>query len=135
MSLINQVKLFKINQLKPHEQTSPNRLKKVSAFLHKARKFTYPIVVDLKSKVVLDGHHRMQVVKQSGCSLIPVLLVNYQSSKITVTSRRKNFAVSKKIIINRALNRQLFPLKTTKHHFNFKLPKINISLKQLIYNK
>ncbi len=99
--------------------------------LLKAGKFIKPIIVDKKSNVILDGHHRVFALKKLGCHKIPALALNYQSRRIDVKSRRKAYRVSKKIVLDRALKQNLFPYKTTKHFLKKELPAINISFQQL----
>lgn len=78
-------------------------------------KIKKPILID-KSKVVLDGHHRRMVAIIFGFKSIKAIEVDYLSDEsIKVYPRRKNFFVSKKLIIERALSKKLFPPKTTKH--------------------
>ncbi len=134
MQLINQVRLLNLNTLKAHEKINLIRALKVNKLLQKAGKFIQPIIVDKNSMVILDGHHRRYALAKMGCSKIPALMVNYFSKSISVTSRRKNYKISKKLVIDCAMGNKLFPYKTTKHSINSVLPKINISLKSLKNN-
>ncbi|WP_246263905.1 ParB N-terminal domain-containing protein [Metallosphaera tengchongensis] len=43
-----------------------------------------PILIDEKSLLVIDGHHRREAMMQLGFKRIPVYAVDYQDSSITV---------------------------------------------------
>ena len=77
-----------------------------------------PIVVDAKTKVVLDGHHRLEALRQLGCSKIPVYYVNYGSEKIGVMSMVKGLEITKARVIEAALEENPFPPKTTWHYLS-----------------
>lgn len=125
------VKLMSIKRLKGHEQTNPIRLQKILRRLMTDGYFTRPILVDKKTYTILDGHHRYQLLKKLGCSKIPGWPLDYRSRRITVTSRRPEYKINKKIIVARAGGRQLFPYKTSKHTLAYPLPKIKVDLNEL----
>ncbi len=60
------------NNLKPHEQIKKNYLKKL---LHQIKGDGFidnPIIVDKNTMIILDGHHRFNVLKQLGIKSSPV---------------------------------------------------------------
>ena len=73
-----------LSRLYLHEETVPHALQKlVKAF--KKSKFQYhPIIVDEKSKVILDGMHRASAMKKLGYPRVAVCFVNYFSKLIEV---------------------------------------------------
>ena len=125
------VKLVALNRLKAHEATSPARSRKVQRQLFRAGLFTKPILIDKKTKVILDGHHRSYLLKKLGYKKIPALLLSYHSRRIKVKSRRRNIKVAKNLVLARARRGQLFPYKTTKHLLPYSVPKINYHLSKL----
>ena len=93
-------KLIKINQLK-HQITE--------------NKYIVPIVVDSKNYIILDGHHRYNVLKSLGYEQIPAYLVDYDSDFVKVESWRLNLKVTKKDVLDRGISGNLFPAKTSRH--------------------
>lgn len=123
------VRLVPIKNIKQHEQLLFKNLRKVKAQIIKTKLFKVPIIIDKKTLIVLDGHHRLNSCKQIGLNKIPCILVDYfNDSKIKVVSRRKNFIVNKKIVVERGLNNQLFPPKTTKHSIPYRVRNLKIPL-------
>ena len=119
------LKLIKAASLLPHEETNKKRFKELLEKIRK-NKFITPIVVDVNSLTILDGHHRVKIIKKMGYRDIPAYLVNYKQRAIKVLPRRKNYKVNKKIIISRGVNGNLYPPRTTKHIIkglkNWKIP-------------
>ncbi len=105
-------------KLIPHEKTQP-----VNLIIHILKilltgKIKKPVLID-KSKVILDGHHRIMAPIIFGFKSIKAIEVNYLSDKsIKVHPRRKNFFISKKLVIERELSKKLFPPKTTKYIYS-----------------
>ena len=122
------LKLTKAALLLPHEETNKKHFEELLKKIKK-NKFIVPIVVDVNSFTILDGHHRVKVIKKLGYKNIPAYLVNYKQKTIKVLPRRKNYEVNKKMVISRGINKNLYPPKTTKHIIkglkNWKIP-INI---------
>ncbi|HLD75395.1 MAG TPA: ParB N-terminal domain-containing protein [Candidatus Norongarragalinales archaeon] len=108
------MKLVPIHALKPHEKTRPKRIREVCAELMR-QNAVHAIVVDQKTRTVLDGHHRLHVLKTMGARKIPVRMVALRSKAVSVRSRRKNVRVSKASVVSRAKKGTLYPPKTTKH--------------------
>lgn len=124
------IKLIDLRKLKVHEKVSQKRLAEVKKMIITARFFTEPIIVEKKHLVILDGHHRVKLLKEIGCKKIPAFLVNYANQKIKVKSRRPNFIVNKNSVINRALSDRLYPAKTSRHFIPWR-PKTKIRLSEL----
>ena len=101
--------------LRPHELTEGERLLRLSRELRYDRILQHPILVDMHSLVILDGHHRVESLKALGCSLIPAYLLDYWSPLIRVESRRENQLVTKDIVVHRGLRRRPFPPRTSRH--------------------
>lgn len=124
------IKLIDLKKLKNHERVSKKRLVEVKNMVIAARFFTEPIIVEKDHLVILDGHHRVQLLKEIGCKKIPAYLVNYYDQNIKVKSRRPNYFINKDSIINHALSQKLYPAKTSRHFIPWR-PKSKIKLSKL----
>ena len=128
-----QVRIVDINNLVPHEKICRENLEKVKLSIKTEKIIKEPILVDKKTNVILDGHHRYNSLLELGCSKIPVLLVNYQSKEVKLDFFRNIYQyLTKDEILECAKCGNLFPKKTTKHTHNIKKIKIKIRLNQLI---
>jgi ParB-like chromosome segregation protein Spo0J len=123
--------LVKANYLKPHEEISKLRLRRVKDQLLKTRYLRNPVVADKSTLVVLDGHHRLAALKDMGITRIPVFLINYHSKQVRVYSRKPAIQLTnlKQVVIRRGLTGNLFPCKTTKHLIKNRQRNINFKLK------
>ncbi|MEK7514182.1 MAG: ParB N-terminal domain-containing protein [Patescibacteria group bacterium] len=110
-------KIYLINnqKLKPHEQIRKRYLIKLARQIKRDGLIKKPIIVDRKTWVILDGHHRFASAKLLGWPSTPAHLVNYHSEKITVRSWRKNIIVTKKMVLSAGLSGNLLKPKTSKH--------------------
>jgi len=125
--------LLSINTINQHEQIDLAHLDFIRDKIVKKNAFTEPVIVDQKTKVLLDGHHRLNSLIELGYSKVPVLLVDYlDNSQVHLASRRKQIKITKEKVIASALAHQLFPAKTTKHSIRGRLKGMNIPLKKLI---
>lgn len=102
--------------LKGHEKVDAQRLAALRAEIEADGVLKRPIVVDVRTNVVLDGHHRIAALKALGCSKIPVILVDYQSPKIGVRTSEKGEEYPKRKVIEAALKGELLPPKSTWHY-------------------
>ena len=126
------IKLIEIKKLKNHEKTDQKNLLKVKQLIFKNKYFTNPIIVDRKTLVILDGHHRTEILKILGYKKIPALLVDYNDKRIKVFSRRSRIKINKQKIIKRALTKKLFPYKTSKHLIPNRPANLKIKLTKLV---
>ncbi len=104
--------LIKIKELKQHEEIDNGHFQLLFNEIIKNR-YVEPILVEESSKVILDGHHRYNVMKKLGLSEIPARLVDY--ADVEVHSRRPEVEVTKEEVIRRGLTGELFPPKTSRH--------------------
>lgn len=136
----SKVNLIAIEKLKEHEETDTIRLNKLKKETGVDGFLKMPIAVDKNTNVVLDGHHRLQTLKQLGYKKIPVIFVDYNSPNISVQAWRKGEAVTKEVVIAAALSGNKLPAKTSKHmiqingskqHISAIEKKVNIPLNKL----
>lgn len=95
------------------ERTEERQIGYVVNSLLRVGRWTMPIAIEETSYAVMDGHHRLAAAKELGLSVVPCLLLSYD--QISVESRRADFEVTPQEIVRRALARNLYPPKTTRH--------------------
>jgi ParB-like chromosome segregation protein Spo0J len=104
-----------IGKLKPHEQFTEGRLQALLQNLRESGILWFPILVDDKDYIILDGHHRVESFRRMGLSKILCRLVDYDSPEIKVYPRRKDIPITKDIVRAKARAGEVFPHKTTRH--------------------
>jgi len=132
--------LMPINELKPHEKGLPLYLELLKREILNDGFLKYPIIVDEKTYVILDGMHRWLALKNLGYTLIPVILVDaFKNPKIRVGRRRihryicnPDHEIDVEKVISAGLSGCLMKPKSTRHFFYFsKFQQINYPLELL----
>jgi hypothetical protein len=80
-----EIKLEEIKKLYIHEEIIPRIVEWLSVEIKRGI-YKHPVIVDKKTRVVLDGVHRVAALQHLGYKLIPVCLVNYNNPSIRVKS-------------------------------------------------
>lgn len=102
--------------LAPHEDVDRKHLDLIEEDIAKSNYVKYPLVVDVRTFIVLDGHHRLEALKELGFRYAPVFFVDYAESYVDVYPFRKDIKVSKSSVVSKVLvERSLYPHKTTRH--------------------
>lgn len=127
-----QIKIIKNSLLKPHERIRKIHARKLLKQIAVDGMIKNPIVADRNSGVILDGHHRVWVVKNLGLTKIPVYLVDYQDRKIKVVSWRKGGKITKRQVIEAGISGKLLRPKTSKHRIPDRPKGTNVLLNKLI---
>lgn len=109
------MKSVKVQKIQTHEEIIEENLKEVVASIKKEG-LKNPVIIDKESKVLLDGHHRLESFKILGLREIPVIEVDYSSSRVGLKSRR-DFELTKEEVIEVGKSDYDFPAKTTEHSF------------------
>ncbi len=125
------VALVPLSTLRPHEEVDEQHLQKLMKQIVSEGVLRYPIVVDVKTMTILNGHHRVEILKRLGKKYIPALLVDYDSDCIQVTSWRPEWNVTKEFIRKVALAGMRLPPRTSRHILCFEIPRVDIPLNQL----
>lgn len=112
-----------VNNLRQHEEISLEHFTDLLGEIKK-NKYIEPILVESRSRVILDGHHRYNVIKSLGFSSIPAYKVSY--SEVELKSWRPDIKVTKKEVIRRGKEGDLFPPKTSRHIHGFEKEKISL---------
>jgi choline kinase len=124
------VKLIETATMKNIEAYSDERVQELIDKIKIEKRWTVPVIIENKHHLVLDGQHRLEASKRMGIKKIPAITVNY--SDVPVWTLRKEEKVSVKRVFDRALKGDIYPYKTVKHKFNFKIPQIDFSLDALL---
>ena len=102
-----------LDKIKSHEQFIDERKTKLLEYLKGNDYFVLPsMILDSKNFVILDGHHRFNILKELEKKEEYVLLVNYDSESI-IAHETNN--ISKKEIITAGISGKLLPAKSSKH--------------------
>jgi hypothetical protein len=110
------IRLLNPRGLRPHEAVVPLRAWRVLAELWLSRSIQKPILVDLRTGVILDGHHRWWASKRLGLGLIPCYCVDYlNDTSVVCESWRPEIPVSKERVLEMAACGEKFPPQTSKH--------------------
>jgi L-serine kinase (ADP) len=88
------ITLKKTTDLKPHEETVAEDLKKLVNALKENPVLRHPIIADMKTGIVLDGTHRLAAITQLKCNFIPSAMVDYDDPQITIERWFRRFSGS-----------------------------------------
>jgi len=129
------VRLSSTDDLLPHEEVIPRNLDAMMKRLVNSGRFFQPLLVDSASNVILDGHHRWNAAKALGLDLVPVVAIDYLNSEevsVSVWPGCGRDSITKEEVVEMGVSGSLFPPKTSRHRFSFKLPKIGVPLDDLM---
>lgn len=121
------IELIDLDKLKPIEKVFPNHLQYIHNQIEKDGCINKPLIIDKLHHIILDGSHRYAYLKRGGYSLAPVIMVDYESHLISLGSHlihriinHASATISKKEVIQKALNSELFEPRSTRHFFPFR---------------
>lgn len=101
-----------------HEEVDGTTLRALDAEIRRDGVLREPVIVDGRSLVILDGHHRVSVLRGLGCRLVPAYLVDYEDPEITVGAwRPEMMPVTKEDVIRAGRLQRPYPPKTSRHVF------------------
>lgn len=123
------MELIEVDRILPHEEFSIKKVKTLVEEMVSTGSLRSPIRLEKNRLIVMDGHHRLAAAKHLKLKYVPCELYNY--SDVEVWSRRKEYKVTPKLIIERGLSGNLYPYKTTRHKFPGEKVPFNISLNDL----
>lgn len=89
-----------IDSLRGHEQTDPLHLEKLRKEILRDGYQRDPIIIDARTNVILDGHHRSEIFRSMGLTRIAVYRVDYSDPGIEVRSWYPTFNADPKIVAN-----------------------------------
>jgi len=129
MSELRLIKLADLIETEEHDADESSRLAK-KILLEKF--WTVPIVIEINTNAIMDGHHRYNAAKTIGLSRIPCIKKDYASNEVTLLSWKQGIKVTVKDVFKKIKNKNKFPMKTTRHIFNPPINEINIPI-DLLY--
>eukprot|EP00747_Dinoflagellata_sp_TGD_P068731 gnl/TRDRNA2_/TRDRNA2_155841_c1_seq1.p1 gnl/TRDRNA2_/TRDRNA2_155841_c1~~gnl/TRDRNA2_/TRDRNA2_155841_c1_seq1.p1 ORF type:complete len:227 (-),score=48.62 gnl/TRDRNA2_/TRDRNA2_155841_c1_seq1:111-704(-) len=115
-SIVESVKLVHIDELKPHEQHLPLRAGQLQRYIEELPIAVLPaIIVDSQHQVVIDGHHRLEVFRKCGMSVVPAIFLHYEHEDILVNFPGVKEEVTKEAVVDAAVHGPLLKPKSTQH--------------------
>ncbi|ETV94731.1 hypothetical protein H310_11698 [Aphanomyces invadans] len=110
------VHLVKVEWLKPHEAiVSIDHVEALLAATLAWGAYVRPLLVDIKTGAILDGHHRHRVAQLLQLHQLPCVLVDYLSDTSIMVEHWQGGVVDKQQVIDMALSAHVFPPKTSRH--------------------
>ena len=127
------VVLIEIRRLKAHEAVNQKKVKELMGQIKRDGHLRNPVVVDRKSLVILDGHHRVAGLEKLGFKRMPVFLVDYMSDQVKVYLRKNDLTMRliKESVLRMGRSKKVFPVKTTRHLIKNRIKGINLGLKKI----
>ncbi|MGC8988177.1 ParB N-terminal domain-containing protein [Infirmifilum sp.] len=125
------VALVPIELLHPHDEVDQARLDELLYEIVESQLVRKPIIVESETLTILDGHHRVSVLKKLGKRLVPALLISYEDPCLRVESWRSDWVVTKELVLRAGLSGRLLPYKTSRHILCFEIPAVNVPLSYL----
>jgi hypothetical protein len=105
-------------ELHAHEAVRGEHIRRIVEMIRRTGFFHPPLLIDRESKVVLDGHHRLQASYVLGCREVPCYCVDYlKDDSVNLESWRPEISVTKEQVIAMGLSDDLYPFKTTRHRY------------------
>lgn len=115
-NVVHGVRLVHIDELRPHEHVLEDREANLKSYTDNLESVILPsIIVDSRHLVVIDGHHRLSLFRNSGMKIVPVVCVNYEHEDILVNPPGEGKDVLKETVISSAMRGQLLKPKSTRH--------------------
>lgn len=124
--------MARLRYLRPHEMIREQRVLEVLNSLVSMGAQLRPILVDCKTGVILDGHHRVEALKRIGALYAAAIVVDYDDPCIRVESWRPRIRVTKDIVRKAGLTGRLLPPKTSRHRPCFEVPEVKVELEALL---
>lgn len=105
--------LLRPEQLHPTEHIIEVRVHEVLREIVTAGIWQYPVFVERRTEIIMDGHHRRECALRLGFSWIPCLMLDY--SQVVLESWIPGFELTPDDVISRGLQHRPYPAKTTRH--------------------
>jgi len=109
------LEVVKIGELREHEEIDAHHLHEIYSLIEADGVLKRPLAVDFRTQTVLDGVHRLNVLKRRRCEKAPVYFLDFLSDEVVVFSADRRTTISKDEVIKAALSGRKFPPRTTWH--------------------
>ena len=123
------IEMIPVSNLKHIESFSPKRVNWLKDKILKEGVWRKPLSLDMEHYLVLDGQHRMEVAITLGLKFVPA--VKYDYAAVKLWSLRKKYEFDWKVVVERALEDNIYPYKTVKHMFTGEVPPCHYPLDEL----
>lgn len=110
-----ELRLVRLDELIEHEEIDPLHLERLMAEIVSDGYLKKSLAVDHKTMVILDGHHRYNILKRLGCKRVPVSIFDYDSEYIVVETGDRGIPVSKDVVRSAGLSGKKLPSKSSRH--------------------
>lgn len=105
-------------QLKPHEKVDRAHAAALAARIAHDGVLTHPIIIDSRTFVILDGHHRFHALTSLGVPFSPCIAIDYLHNAIRVVPWRTGETITKETVLRAGLSGALLEPKTSRHVFS-----------------
>lgn len=122
------VRLLPIDVLLPHEEHDHEHAVALSHAIANDGYLSRPVVVEERTLILLDGHHRVAALVMLGCKLVPSVLVGYEDPRVCLDGWRPDVVVDRDMVIAAASRGQLLPRKTTRHQLSPELDQVRVNI-------
>ena len=114
--ILSTLKFLPVSDLLPHEIVNTEAVKKMSGLLINDQ-YKFPaIIVDINTNVIIDGHHRFEMIKAKGHLCAPCVYIDYRDDAILALKENINGEIlNKNEIIKKAQQGIRLPHKFTYH--------------------
>jgi len=106
-TVTKKVEEIDVTELRPIEHHKPKRFNNIDC--------SEPIRIEKNHNLILDGHRRYHLLKESGVKKIKVIKFDY--SEVDVWSLREEINITKESVIEKIQDGWIYPYKTVKHKF------------------
>ena len=105
-----------IEGLLPHENIDLFHVRELSNELKRDLVQKTPIIVDINTNVIIDGHHRTAALALLNVKCVGAICLDYlNDSLIQLDFWKPNIKLSKTEVLRAGLQKALLDVKTTKH--------------------
>ncbi len=126
--------LLAIESLKPHEDFIVDRMRGIKAEIAESKELRTPLWVEKNYGVVLNGHHRLQALKELGAREVPCVLVDYASFsvRLELCPGAALAGIDKQMVLQAGLSGQLLPPRSSYHSLSGRVPELVCPLDKLM---
>lgn len=118
--------------IRPSEEVNKQHVEYLADKITRCQRWITPVPIELQTGIVMDGNHRYQAAHRLGLTCIPCVMLDYADKRVSVCYWRSGEPFCpNEIRQNIVAHGQIFPYKTTRHHFSPPLPAVEFELQQL----
>lgn len=118
-------------ELQPSEEHNEGRVAALVKKIEAEGVWTLPVLVEQNHKIIMDGHHRVQVAQALRLKRVPAVMLQYGDHRLRVTSWSEDVPYDISLILAAGQAGRLLPYKSTRHILSEGIPACNFSLEDL----